>query len=83
MRADSSALFWYYSFMTLIEAKALAQQGIKVTHQYFTDDEWMIMRGNVIQFEDGAEIFFDEWVKGKPYLLEGWSRFNNQQTLEK
>ena len=62
--------------MTLQEAKELAQQGIKVTHQYFTEEEYMVMKGNVIIFEDGVEIYFDEWVKDKPYLLEGWSKFN-------
>lgn len=62
--------------MTLEEAKELAQQGIKVAHQYFTEEEYMTMQGNVIIFEDGVEIYFDEWVKDKPYLLEGWSKFN-------
>ena len=62
--------------MTLQEAKELAQQGIKVTHTYFTDDEYMIMKGNMIIFEDGASIFFDEWVKDKNYLLDGWSKFD-------
>ena len=61
--------------MTLQEAKELAQQGIKVTHEYFTDNEYMYMQGNVIIFEDDVEIFFDEWTKDKPYLLEGWSIF--------
>lgn len=61
--------------MTLQEAKELAQQGIKVTHTYFTDDEYMIMKGNMIIFEDGASIFFDEWVKDKNYLLDGWILF--------
>jgi predicted methyltransferase MtxX (methanogen marker protein 4) len=59
--------------MTLEEAKTLAQQGVKVTHEYFTSDEYMTMQGNIIIFEDGVEIFFDEWIKGKDYLLQGWS----------
>jgi len=63
--------------MTLIEAKELAQKGIKVTHKYFTPDEYMTMQGNQIIFEDGAKIFFDEWVKDKDYLNEGWSKFEN------
>ena len=29
--------------MLFEEAKELARKGIKVTHQYFTTDEWMIM----------------------------------------
>jgi hypothetical protein len=61
--------------MTLQEAKELAQQGIKVTHTYFTDNEYMTMQGNQIVFEDGVKIFFDEWTKDKDYLLEGWSKF--------
>jgi len=61
--------------MNLQEAKEKAQKGIKVTHEYFTDKEYMTMRGNQIVFEDGVKIFFDEWTKGKDYLLEGWSEF--------
>ena len=61
--------------MTLEEAKDLAQQGVKMTHEYFTDEEHMIMRGNLIVFEDGCQIFFNEWVQGKEYLKTGWSRF--------
>ena len=61
--------------MTLEEAKKLAQQGIRVTHEYFTDDEYLTIQGNVIVFEDGARIFFDEWTKDKDYLLDGWSEW--------
>lgn len=64
--------------MTLTEAKVLAQQGIKVTHKYFTDDEYMTMKNNIIEFEDGVTIFFDEWTAGKDYLLEDWERFEKQ-----
>lgn len=61
--------------MTLQEAKVKAQKGIKMTHENFTDNEYMIMVGNMIFFEDGAKIFFDEWTYQKNYLLEGWSEF--------
>ena len=61
--------------MTLEEAKELAQQGVKMTHDYFTEEEYMTMKGNVIFFEDGCQIFFNEWVQGKDYLKTGWSRF--------
>jgi hypothetical protein len=64
--------------MTFEQAKILARQGIKMTHQYFTDDEYIIMQGNIIVFEDGVKMFADEWAKGKDYLLEGWSRFNDK-----
>jgi len=63
--------------MNLQEAKELAQKGVKVTHRYFTDNEYMIMQGNMVIFEDGCRIFFDEWTKGKDYLLEGWREFKD------
>ncbi len=59
--------------MTFEEAKDLARQGIKVTHKYFTDDEYMTMQGDMIIFEDGSKIPVNEWSKGKDYLLDGWS----------
>jgi len=61
--------------MTFAEAKKKARKGIKVTHIYFADDEYMTMRGNQIVFEDGVTIFVDEWAKGKDYLNDGWSLF--------
>ncbi len=61
--------------MTLEEAKKTAQQGIKVKHRYFTENEYMTMAGNQITFEDGVRIFFDEWVEGKDYLKDGWSLY--------
>jgi hypothetical protein len=64
--------------MTLQEAKILAQQGIKVTHEYFADNEWLIMHNNLIKFEDGVTIFFDEWVEGKDWVNEGWSEFQGE-----
>jgi len=67
--------------MTLQEAKELAQQGIKVTHNYFTEDEYMTMHGNIIKFEDGVEIYFDEWTKDKDYLLDGWSKYPDEDNI--
>jgi hypothetical protein len=61
--------------MTLQEAKALAEQGTKVTHDYFTPSEWMIIENDNVVFEDGVKMNFDEWVKDKDYLLTGWSKY--------
>jgi hypothetical protein len=63
--------------MSLEEAKKLAQEGVKMTHTYFTDEEYLTMRGIMIIFEDGARIFFNEWTEGKDYLKEGWREFKN------
>lgn len=61
--------------MKLQDAKILAQHGIKVTHEYFADNEYLTMSGNLITFEDGVQVFFNEWVEGKDYLLDGWSKY--------
>jgi len=66
--------------MTFEEAKILARQGVKMTHRYFTPDEYMTMKGNLIIFEDGSQIFADEWSKGKEYLMDGWSKFNESNS---
>jgi hypothetical protein len=65
--------------MTLEEARSLAQQGVKVRHEFFADYEYMTMKGNTIVFEDGVEIFFNDWIKEKPYLLKGWSKFETHE----
>lgn len=59
--------------MTFEKAKELARQGIKVTHEYFADNEYLTIMGNIITFEDGVTIFIDEWVKDKPWTSDGWS----------
>ena len=61
--------------MTFELAKDKARRGIKMAHTYFTDQEYLTMRGNQIIFEDGVKLFADDWAKGKDYLLEGWSEF--------
>lgn len=60
---------------TLEEAIELARQGIKMKHEYFTQNEYMTMKGNIIIFEDGVEVFMDEWKEGKSYLNQGWDKF--------
>ncbi len=61
--------------MTLQEAKTLALQQVKVTHRTFSSNEYLIMKGNIIIFEDGVKVFFDDFIKGKEYLKEDWYEF--------
>jgi hypothetical protein len=63
--------------MTFEEAKVLARKGVKVTHEYFTSDEYMTMRGNMCIFEDGTQIMIEDWSDGKDYLLDNWSIYEN------
>lgn len=49
--------------MTKAEAIAAMKAGKKVTHPYFSKNEWMKMNGNIeIEFEDGVKMeFLDFW----------------------
>jgi len=64
-----------FLIMTFEEAKEHAQQGIKVRHQYFAEEEYMIMKGNLIVFEDGCEIFANDWLGDKQWAHDGWSLY--------
>ena len=61
--------------MKLEEATELAKQGIKVTHEYFTDDEYMTIQGDLIVFENNSTMLFVDYVKNKDYLKDGWSKY--------
>lgn len=65
--------------MILESAKELARKGMKMTHKYFSPGEWMTMEGDLITFEDGCQINVYEWVKGRYYLLTGWSEYKNNE----
>ena len=62
--------------MTLEEAVKLAKNGVKMTHTYFTSDEYITMRGNMVVFEDGVHMYLLDWIKDKDYLNDGWSKFD-------
>lgn len=45
--------------MTKQEAIAAMKEGYKVTHRYFSDDEWVTMEGSKFLFEDGCKVPYD------------------------
>lgn len=61
--------------MTFIQAKDYAKKGIKITHKYFTNNEYITMKGEMVVFEDGFRINANEWVKGRKELLDDWSLY--------
>lgn len=60
---------------TLKEAIAKARQGIKMTHEFFAEDEYILVQNGMIIFEDGIRTPLQDWFEDKPYLDEGWSEF--------
>ena len=67
--------------MTLDEAKEYAQQGVKVTHRHFSNDEYLTMQGNMIIFEDGCKIYIDDWLNGMwnvDRMLTDWSLYKTK-----
>jgi hypothetical protein len=45
------------AILTKEQAIALMKQGKKLTHRYFSDDEWITMRGNMIVMENGCSCW--------------------------
>ena len=51
--------------LTKEQAIALMKQGKKLTHRYFSDDEWITMRGNIIYMERGQECWASEFWRDR------------------
>ena len=47
--------------MTKEEAIQAMKDGKKVTHNYYSEDEWMTMEGNRIVLEDGCSCYAYEF----------------------
>lgn len=65
--------------MNKTEAILAMKSGKKVTHKYFSPDEWMTMIGNtIILFEDGVECEVDEFwsYRTQEYWDDGYSLFD-------
>ena len=63
--------------MTKNEAIELMDQGRKVTHRYFTSDEWMCKFGYLYKFEDDCLCSINDfWVlRDGDSWDDGWSEY--------
>ena len=63
--------------MTKIEAIKLMKEGKKLTHRYFSPNEWVTIENNSILFEDGCEcsqqLFW--YDRKNEYWNDDWSLF--------
>ncbi len=55
--------------MTQEEAIVLMKQGVKVTHNYFSSNEWMTISQGQIILEDGVKCSINEFFS---YRKAGW-----------
>ena len=53
------------------EALLLMQKGYKITHKYFSDEEYFYMEGPFIMSEDGFD--FTELFYVRAMYKEGWA----------
>jgi len=60
--------------MTIAEAKQALKEGKKITHDYFSRDEWVQGDGNEYLFEDGVRCTPDEFWQYRqiPGFNNGW-----------
>lgn len=64
--------------MTKQEAIQAMREGKKVTHRWFSHNEWMTIKaGNVLLLEDGCTCFIDEFFSYRtdPSWEDGYSLF--------
>lgn len=71
--------------MTKDEAITAMKNGDKVTHRYFTPDEYIFMKGSLIYTEDGANCFPDEFWKYRQCesFLTDWSIYNDVSATQR
>ena len=67
--------------MTKLEAIAAMREGKKVTHRYFTENEWITMQGYMIVTEEGYKTPNYMFWKDRqiPAFDDGWSIFYEQE----
>jgi hypothetical protein len=64
--------------MTFIQAVELMKQGKKLTHRYFSNNEWVTMQGNLTMiFEDGVKCTTQQFLMDRTDLAwaEDWEEF--------
>lgn len=62
--------------MTKKEAITEMQRGVKITHRFFSSNEWMTMKNNKIVLEDGVKcspLEFWQWRKNNKGWDDGYS----------
>ena len=61
--------------MSKQEALDALANGAKVTHRLFSENEWMIRKGNILEFEDGCQLFINEFyhIRKGPNWETGYS----------
>lgn len=64
--------------MTKAEALEAMKEGKKVTHRYFTADEWMTIENGLIKLEDGVKCSITEFFKWRTGDAwdDGYSLYN-------
>jgi len=60
------------------EAIQSMREGNKITHHYFSPEEWITMKGNLVLTEDGYEMFLNEFFSYRtvPGWEDGYSIWN-------
>ena len=67
--------------MSKDDAIKAMRNGKKVTHPFFTSDEWISMEGNKIVCEDGCRHnFYEFWsIRTNLGFLAGWEIFDKER----
>jgi hypothetical protein len=63
--------------MTKNEAICAMRNGKRMTHKWFTEEEWATIEGDTIVFENGCQCSFDEFwrLRSDDSWLNDWSEY--------
>lgn len=69
--------------MTSTEAKQKANMGEKITHTYFSRDEFVTVIDGNLTDEDGCKLSWDEFwgIRTMGYWQTGWSIYEPKTTI--
>ena len=66
--------------MTKDEAIQAMKKGFKVTHQYFSSDEFIYMENGRIHDENGYDLDDEFWQwRQEDYWLTGWDLYHTKK----
>ena len=71
--------------MNKAQAITEMEKGNKITHEGFTDDEWMVIEGGQMVLEDGVKCSHEEFWKWRTedYWNKGYSLWVDRNTPKK
>lgn len=67
---------------SIASAMSLASTGVKMTHKYFTLNEYVTVKDSKVIFEDNVEVLLIDFIRTRTDLAEGWSVYPTEENIK-